>query len=128
MHVQLFSSRINSSLVTLSQHRHLIRHSLTRKLINYHTAVLCRTAHSQTVCFHAAMLFERHLIAWHLSPARCIWPATRQCRSAAVMPNSTGFIKQGNTGSSQLAFLNGDFHQASLICCFASSHPFHSSA
>ena len=30
-----------------------------------------------------------------------------------------------SSGFSQPAFLNGDFHQAFLICCFASSHPFH---
>ena len=128
MHVRLFSSRINSSLVALSQHRHLLRHSLTRKLINYHTAVLYRTVQSQAACSHAAVLVERHFIAWHLSPARCIWLATKQRRSVAVASNSTGFTTQGNTGGSQLAFLNRLFSTMIFIRLpsSAASHP-HSS-
>ena len=122
---RLFSSWINSNWVALSQHGHLIRHSLTRKPINYHTAVLCRTVQSRTACSHAAVLLERRLIAWRLSPARCIWLATRQRRSAAITTNSTGFIKQGTTDGSQLAFLNRLFSSVIFIRLLSSaaSHP-----
>ena len=114
MHVWLLSSTINSSVF----------YSIRR----YHLQCVCHEAAwaALEALSSAAALLERHIFTRHLSPARYTYLVTRQHFLATAKQNQQDFSSRESTldflsDFSQPAFLNGDFHLASLIGCYASS-------
>ena len=131
-HTEAYQLSYNSvvSHCTVS-HGRLSYGSVVYSIRQYHLQCVC---HEAAWAAHAALssvaaFLERYFLKWHLLPTRCPIEPRGNTSQQPLSKDQQDFSSRESTldfssGLSQPAFLNGDFHQASLICCFASSHRF----